>query len=102
MSNTFRLVYRDGKIDLEPVVISEDLLNERAADAIKESDILILMQNREKSMPCMFKCPEKCWRKVAEGIYDAICIGFSSEQEKLSSLEKALLVHDAIMRLIEE
>lgn len=102
MSNEFRVVYKDGKIDLEPVVISEDLLDERAADAIKERDIFFLMHNHEKIMPCMFKCPETCRRKVAESIYDAICIGFSSEKEELSPLERALLVHDTIMEATKE
>lgn len=96
------LIYRDGKLELERVATSESLLNERAANVIKESDILLLMHDHEKNMPCTFKNPTVCWRKVAEAIYDEICIGFSSEKETLSPLEKALLIHDVIMQALKE
>ena len=98
------LIYKDGKLKLERVATSEDLLNERAADAIKESDILFLIEHADNlSMSYRFGRYITCGREVAEAVYNAIsAASFPSEEGELSPLEKALLVHDAIMRTDEE
>ena len=97
------LVYRDGKLELERVVTSEDLLNERAADAIKESDIIFLTDHTDNErMSRTFKCPIICGREVSEAVYNAISASFPSDEGELSPLERALLVHDTIMEATKE
>lgn len=97
------LIYKDGKLELERVATSEDLLNERAADALKESDILFLTDHIDnESMSCMFVRPIICGREVAESVYNAISASFPSDEGELSPLERALLVHDTIMQAAEE
>lgn len=97
------LIYKDGKLELERVVTSEDLLNERAANAIKESDIIFLTDHTDNErMSRTFKCPIICGREVSEAVYNAISANFPSDEDELSPLERALLVHDTIMEATKE
>lgn len=97
------LVYREGCLKFNRVVTSEDLLNERAADALKESDILFLTDHIDnEGMSRMFKWHIICGREVSEAVYNAISASFPSDEGELSPLERALLVHDTIMEATKE